>query len=106
MNSVIGLRSRIQEGTTLDGVVVMGADFYETPEQRSEHVESGIPAVGIGESSTIRRAIIDTNARIGRGCSIGSSSAARADGAYENYHVRDGIIIIPKNSVLPDNTVI
>ncbi len=106
LNSVIGIRTQIEQGTSLDGVVIMGADFYETPAQTRDNRLSGIPDIGIGEDSTIRGAIIDTNARIGKGCEIGVSSAKPSDGAYDGYHVRDGIVVIPKNAVIPDGTVI
>jgi glucose-1-phosphate adenylyltransferase len=54
----------------------------------------------------IRRAIIDKNARIGEVCRIGIDNIARKDGDYDHYYVREGIIIIPKNGVVPTGTVI
>ncbi len=105
-NSVIGVRMLIESGTELDGVVCMGADFYETPNERKENRKKGLPDIGIGTGCRIRGAIIDKNARIGGGCSIGHATDAYHDGDHGHYHVNDGIIIIPKNSVLPAGTVI
>ena len=83
----------------------MGADFYETEEQKRHNRSKGIPDIGIGRNTRIRRAIIDKNARIGNNCTIGCS-APLADGETEQYSVADGIIVIKKNAVIPDNTVI
>ncbi len=106
MHSVIGIRTIIESGATLDGVVCMGADWYETVEQRRQNRERGIPDIGIGKGTLIRRAIIDKNARIGEVCRIGVDNLERKDGDFGNYHIRDGIIVIPKNAVLPSATVI
>ena len=84
----------------------MGADFYDSEDQKSVNREKGIPNYGIGEGSMIRGAIIDKNARIGRGCRIGVDSLNRADGDYDGYAVREGLIIILKGAVIRDGTVI
>ena len=101
-NSSIGRRTRIEADTVLDGVVALGADAYETPEQIRENEREKIPNIGIGYNSTIRRAIIDTNARVGSHCRIGESTPA--DGTNDRFHVRDGIVIIPKGSIIEDGT--
>ena len=106
MQSVIGIRTIIESGATLDGVVCMGADGYETVEEKKQNRERGIPDIGIGKGTLIRHAIIDKNARIGEVCRIGIDHLERIDGDYDNYHIRDGIIVIPKNAVLPSGTVI
>jgi glucose-1-phosphate adenylyltransferase len=62
--------------------------------------------VGIGRGSIIRRSIIDKNARIGEECRIGIDDRNRDDGDFGSYYIRDGIIIIPKNTILPAGTVI
>jgi glucose-1-phosphate adenylyltransferase len=105
-NSLIGLRSIVNSGTHLDGVVCMGADLYETPEQLETNKRRGVPNIGIGAGSLIRNCIIDTNVRIGDDCRIGVDSMRREDGEYECHYVRDGIIIIPKNAVVPSGTTI
>jgi glucose-1-phosphate adenylyltransferase len=105
-SSIIGIRTFIESGANLDGVVCMGADWYETVDQRAENKKQGIPDIGIGEGTWVRRAIIDKNARIGEGCRLGVDSQPLQDGDYPNYYVRDGIIVIPKNGIIPDGTVI
>ena len=98
-HSVIGIRSLINEGSTLRHVIMLGQDSYETPEQREE--SAGLPARGIGAHCQITRAIIDKNARIGDGVIINSHQGkSNEDG--DCYCVRDGIVIIPKNTVVPD----
>lgn len=104
--SVLGIRSIVETGSNLEGVVCMGADFYETPEDKLENKRKGIPDIGIGRGTRIRGAIIDKNARIGEGCRIGVDDIPRRDGDYGNYFIRDGIIIIPKNGCIQAGTVI
>ena len=104
-NSVIGIRSRIGYETTVTRSYVMGADLYETVEQFEENARHGIPNIGIGDHATITNAIIDTNARIGNNVVIGSFEK-RVDTDQENFCVRDGIVIIPKDAIVPDGTTI
>jgi glucose-1-phosphate adenylyltransferase len=106
VKSIIGIRTIIESGANLNGVICMGEDYYETPEQREENQRKGIPNMGIGQATIIKRAIIDKNARIGEGCRIGIDAKEREDGDYKNYYIRDGIIIIPKNAIIPSGTVI
>ncbi|POR05190.1 glucose-1-phosphate adenylyltransferase [Alkalispirochaeta sphaeroplastigenens] len=103
--SVIGIRTIIGEGCTLEGVVCMGADYYEEPGPEPLEEGTHVPPIGIGRGTRIRQAIIDKNARIGEGCSIGWDGIP-PEGDYERYFVRDGIIIVPKNGVIPAGTVI
>ncbi len=105
-NSIVGIRTLIESGVNLDGVICIGADWYETGNEKKENREKGQPDIGIGKGSIIRNAIIDKNARIGEGCRIGVDPIERKEGDNGFYHVRDGIIVIPKNSVIPDRTVI
>lgn len=97
---VIGIRSIIKPGTTIRNSILMGADYYET----ELPVASGdLPPIGIGQGCTIDRAIIDKNARIGDGVTItphGKSQDLDGDGFY----IRDGIVVVPKNSVIPSGT--
>jgi glucose-1-phosphate adenylyltransferase len=104
--SVISIRSIIETGANLEGAITMGADFYETPEDKIENRKRGRPDIGIGRNTQIRNAIIDKNARIGDGCLIGVQDIPRRDGDYEGYYIRDGIIIIPKGGILQPGTVI
>lgn len=106
VNSIVGIRTLIESGANLDGVVCMGADYYETPAERELNRSKGIPDIGIGRGCLIRRAIIDKNARIGEGCRIGVDHEDAGDGDYDRHYVRDGIIVIPKNAIIPPGTVI
>ena len=105
-HSIVGIRTIIESGANLDGVVCMGADYYETPEEKDANKAEGIPNIGIGRCSIIKRAIIDKNARIGESCRIGIDDLPRPDGDFEHYSIRDGIIIIPKGTVMQPGTVI
>lgn len=106
-NSVIGLRSRISKGVQLDASFMMGADYYQSFEDMRIDLDRGLPRVGIGEGSVIRRAIIDKNARIGSGTLLlNEEGITQADGEDGSYFIRDGIIIIPKNAVLKEGTII
>jgi glucose-1-phosphate adenylyltransferase len=102
---VIGLRSIILPGAYLRRVVMMGADFYETDVQKAENRELGYPNVGIGQDARIERAIIDKNARIGRGVVI-CSHQGDDDRDEELYSIRDGIVVIPKNTTIPEGMAI
>jgi len=102
--SLIGIRTIIDPGATLEEVYVMGADFYETKEEKASNVKNNIPNIGIGADSMIRGAIIDKNARIGKGCRIGVDPLMREDGDFDGYAIRDGIIIILKGAVIADGT--
>ncbi|HAK46909.1 MAG TPA: glucose-1-phosphate adenylyltransferase [Spirochaeta sp.] len=104
--SIVGVRTIINEGASLDGVYCMGSDFYETPAQLKINKEKGVPCIGIGRSAVIRGAIIDKNARIGANCRIGIDQNNRKDGDFGEYHIVDGIIVIKKDAVIPDGTVI
>lgn len=104
--SIVGVRTIIESGASLDGVVCMGADRYETPQDKKLNAARGIPDIGIGGGSILRRAIIDKNARIGPNCRIGIDDLPRVEGEYERHFIVDGIIVIPKNMVVPAGTVI
>ncbi|ULQ59946.1 glucose-1-phosphate adenylyltransferase [Brucepastera parasyntrophica] len=103
--SIVGIRSIIRQGVSLDGVICMGADWYETGAERKENLNKVIPDIGIGENTSIKNTIIDKNARIGKNVSIGMGTVP-ADGDYGFYHVVDGIYVITKNACVPDGTVI
>lgn len=98
-HSVIGIRSIIRGGSTLKDVIMIGQDSYATQEQLEE--TAGLPPRGIGADCQITRAIIDKNARIGEGVVI-TSHQGKPNEDGDCYHVRDGIVIIPKNTVVPD----
>lgn len=106
VNSVVGIRTLIESGANLDGVYCMGSNYYETYEQKRLNEEQGIPNIGIGRGTIVRKAIIDLNARIGDGCRIGIDPGDRQDGDYGTHWIVDGIIVIPKNGVIPAGTII
>jgi glucose-1-phosphate adenylyltransferase len=105
-NSIVGIRTLIESGASLNGVVCMGADFYETEIQKAQNIEARIPNVGIGHGAIIKGAIIDKNVRVGEDCRIGVDDIRRTDGSYGHYYIVDGIIVIPKNTVLYPGTII
>ncbi len=104
-NSVIGLRTIIAHGVTIERTVVMGSDYYELPTEAGKYWKPGHPSIGIGPESVIQGAIIDKNARIGRQVII-RDMPNRPDEEHENWVSREGIVIIPKNATIPDGTVI
>ena len=95
--SVIGVRSTISTGATIRNSIVMGADYYETDVGATS---PGIPSIGIGRHCVIDRAIVDKNARIADGVVI-TPEGKPSDIDAENYFIRDGIVVIPKNAVIP-----
>ncbi len=103
--SIIGIRSRVEAGTVIRNSVVMGQDYYETEGQLAEAVLRGQPRIGIGRNTFIEGAIVDKNARIGDGVRISpEGKPPHLDG--DNFYIRDGIVIIPKNATIPSGTVI
>ncbi len=105
VRSVIGLRSRVLPGARIVDSVVMGADYIESKERRAEVVRQGRVPIGIGRDASVRRAIIDKNARIGRGAVI-HGDIARPDEDHEAWCVRDGIIIVKRNAEIPPGSVL
>jgi glucose-1-phosphate adenylyltransferase len=103
--SVIGIRSRIENNARIEHALVMGADYYQTLDDLELERRQGIPWIGVGENTTIRRAIIDKNVRIGSGVRI-LNEAGREHYDGEDYFIREGIIVIPKGVTVPDGTVI
>ncbi len=103
--AVIGLRSIISSKARITASIIMGADYYESEAQLAENNALNRPAIGIGAGSIIEGAIVDKNARIGRNVKILLKSD-RADEEHPNWVARDGIVIVPKNSIIPDNSVI
>jgi glucose-1-phosphate adenylyltransferase len=101
--SVVGIRTQIHEGTTVRRSVLLGADFYESdaglPRPR------GVPPLGLGRGVVLDRVIVDKNARIGDGARlVNEQGLETADG--KGYYIREGIIIVPKDGVIPPGTVV
>ena len=105
-HSLFGIRSYIGEGSDLEDVIEMGADYYETPEQIASNLARGIPNLGVGRNCLIRRAIIDKNTRIGDGSrlsAVGNPDGVYADGAVV---IRDGVLVVPKGAVIAPGTLV
>lgn len=100
-HSVIGLRALVGEGTEIEDSIVMGADAYE---HGIVTHESGVP-LGIGKNCVIKQTIIDKNVRIGDGVVI-SPEGKPTDEEADLYRIRDGIMVIPKGTVIPSGTVL
>jgi glucose-1-phosphate adenylyltransferase len=106
-NSIIGLRSRLDPGVRIEDSIIMGSDFYETIDELRGNLDSGKINIGIGRNSIIRKAIIDKNVRIGRDVRLlNEKKLDNFDGPGGSYYIRDGIIIIPKNGIIEDGTII
>ncbi len=105
--SVIGLRSRIETGCRIEETLLMGADYYESPSQRGDHLEQGTIPLGVGAHTTIRHAIVDKNARIGRHVRIvNHDQVQEADQEALGFVIRHGIVVVIKNATIPDGMVI
>ncbi|MDP3919761.1 MAG: glucose-1-phosphate adenylyltransferase [Candidatus Omnitrophota bacterium] len=95
--SLVGVRSVIDEGTSIRKSVLMGNDFYETGKSR------GKPQLGIGKKCVIENCILDKNVRIGDRVRITNQKRVQEkDG--NNYYIRDGIVIVPKGAVIASGT--
>jgi glucose-1-phosphate adenylyltransferase len=104
-HSIIGLRSFVSAGTVLNRVILLGSDYYESLESIQEHEKAGKPRIGIGANCRIENTIVDKNARIGNNVVI--SPAGKPEKVdHPNYFIRDGIVIVPKNGVIPHGMVI
>lgn len=105
--SVIGIRSRIETGCVIDNALIMGADFYESPAERQQALDSGKVPLGVGANTTIQRAIVDKNARIGRNVRIVNQDCVQEATREEfGFVIRNGIVVVIKNATIPDGTVI
>jgi glucose-1-phosphate adenylyltransferase len=100
--AVIGVRSVIESGSTIRNSILMGAGYYQAEAWESK---PGTPPLGIGRNCRIEGAIIDKNAHIGEEVVITpEGKPANADG--ENYYIRDGVVVVPKGTIIPAGTLI
>ena len=103
IESVIGVRAVVRHGAAISRSVLSGADFFETDEDALGLKDT--PRLGIGRDVTIDRAIVDKNARIGDGCRlVNEQGLQEADG--DGWHIRSGIIVVPKNGIVKPGTVV
>ncbi len=104
-HSIVGLRNIVGAGTVLNRVILLGCDYYESLESILEDQTAGKPPIGIGGNCRIENTIVDKNARIGNDVVI--SPAGKPDKVdHPNYYIRDGIVVVPKNGVIPHGMVI
>jgi glucose-1-phosphate adenylyltransferase len=101
-NSVIGLRCRIGSNVTIRNSVIMGADYYESPQELTSNSGYGRPNVGIGDRTVIENAIVDKNCRIGRGVSVVNTRGLENSDETPVASICDGIVVVPKEMTLPD----
>ncbi|MFQ4140072.1 glucose-1-phosphate adenylyltransferase [Nodosilinea sp. PGN35] len=107
INSVIGIRSRIESGCTIEDSLIMGADYYQSNVERRGTCDSASTPLGIGANSTIRHAIVDKNARIGCNVQIlNKDRVQEADREDEGFYIRSGIVTVLRGATIPDDTVI
>jgi glucose-1-phosphate adenylyltransferase len=106
-HSVLGVRSRIEAGCSIEDSLIMGSDFYEPFAERQSNSEKGSVPVGIGAETRIRRAIIDKNARIGRHVQIiNKDRVEEAEKEELGFYIRSGIVVVLKNAIIPDGMII
>ena len=104
-NSIVGLRTIVGAGAQLHRTIILGCDYYESLESEERNRAENKPRIGIGANCRIENAIVDKNARIGDNVTI--SPAGKPENHDDQlYYIRDGIVIIPKNGVIPHGTVI
>ena len=105
--SLIGVRSVIGSDCVIRDVVLIGSDSYETIAQKRENTRTGRPDLNIGDETVIERAILDKECRVGRGVKlINRDKRQDFDGPNGMYYIRDGIICVPRGTIIPDGTVV
>lgn len=102
IRSVIGIRSRIGEGTIIQNCYVMGNDFYQSIDEMNEDIKNDKKLVGIGERCFINNAIVDKHCRIGNDVYINGGKHLE-NFSNELYSIKDGIVVVKKGAILPDN---
>lgn len=106
-HSVLGVRTRIESGCLIEDTMLMGADFFQPWAERGSDCSDDIPGLGIGKDTTIRRAIIDKNARIGCNVQIiNKDNVQEAERENLGFYIRSGIVVVLKNAVIPDGMII
>jgi glucose-1-phosphate adenylyltransferase len=106
-NSVLGVRSRIESGCIIQDSMIMGADMYQPFAERQSDCDHRSVPLGIGSNTIIRRAIIDKNTHIGCDVQIvNKDNVQEAERESQGFYIRSGIVVVLKNAVIPDGTII
>ncbi len=102
IHSIVGLRAKICSGSVIEDSILMGSDYYENTGNNFQTKE---PKLGIGRNCHISKSIVDKNVRIGDDTKMINKNNLKE---FENNYcvIRDGIIIIPKNTIIPAGTII
>lgn len=104
-NSLVGIRCLVDRNSSLHRTILLGSDYFESADSILVNESSGRPRIGIGSNTTIENAIIDKNARIGNDCVI--NPAGKPENMDDpRFYIRDGIVIVPKNGIIPHGTVL
>ena len=104
---VLGIRTRVEDEVVLQDSLVMGADYFESPEERKLLRERGGIPIGVGRGTTVKRAILDKNVRIGRNVTIvNKDHVEEADRPELGFYIRNGIVVVVKNGTIADGSVI
>jgi glucose-1-phosphate adenylyltransferase len=105
-HSTLGVRSVVRDRSCLEDVVMMGADFFETIEDLEENSKLGRPDVGVGSNCVIKNAILDKNVRIGNNVILDPTGLEDHFGPDLDVVIRDGVLVVCKEAVLPDGFVL
>ncbi|XP_048331524.1 glucose-1-phosphate adenylyltransferase large subunit, chloroplastic/amyloplastic isoform X2 [Ziziphus jujuba] len=106
-HSIVGVRSRLEQGVELKDTMMMGADYYQTESEIASLLADGKVPIGVGQDTKIRNCIIDKNAKIGRNVVITNGDGVKeAERPKEGFYIRSGITVILKNATIKDGTVI
>jgi glucose-1-phosphate adenylyltransferase len=106
-NSVVGVRSRVGTDCVLRDVVLIGSDEFETDAHRAANAKAGRPDLNVGDGTVIERAILDKDCRVGKRVRlVNEAGRADADGPNGMFYIRDGIICVPRGTIIPDGTVV
>ena len=106
-HSVLGVRARVEAGCVIQDSLLMGADFYEPFAERQSDCKTKEVTLGIGANTTIRRAIIDKNAHIGCDVKIiNKDNVQEAEREDQGFYIKSGIVVVLKNAVIADGTII
>lgn len=101
-NSVIGLRCQIGRNVVIRNSVILGNDYYETPEHLAADLSQNVPPLGIGDGTIIEGAIVDKNVHIGSRVRIVNEHGLDDTADSEQFTIRDGVAVVPKNAIVPD----